>query len=113
MAAYTLRHEVLAFIRATEDVLAPELLDSHLTTQECDILGYYLMAMSGERSSSPVLTYRLGMQFVRVEIAHFAQAAQSLIAVGMLSFCPLTEEEQVLIGYFLTRLQAEFVFPGH
>jgi hypothetical protein len=113
MPRHSLRIEVLDFIRATEELLSPDMLMTHLTLKECDIVCYYLIALSGNTSPVGILRSRLGLQLVRPEIANFEQAAQSLVAVTMLSFCPFTEEEQVIVAYFLTRLQEELVLPGY
>lgn len=112
MPPHAVRPEVLEFIRATEDLLSPALLESDFTTNECDFVGYYLMAISGERSSASFIDQPVGMQLVRSEIAHFGRAAQSLIAVSILSLLPLTEQEQVIVAYFVTRLQKEFDLPS-
>jgi hypothetical protein len=112
MPAHAVCHEVMEFIRASEDLLSPDILAAHFTTNESDIVGYYLMAMSGEWNPVPLRKYRLGFgSGERSEVANFGRAVQSLIAVAILSSCALTEREHVLIAYFVTRLQEELIFP--
>ena len=40
------RQEVQAFIRATETLLSPISLGNDLTSEECDIIAYYVMTLS-------------------------------------------------------------------
>jgi hypothetical protein len=43
------RPEVQAFIRATETLLSPVSLSGDLTPDECDIIAYYVMALSSAK----------------------------------------------------------------
>jgi hypothetical protein len=112
MPLHTLCSEVLEFIQAIEELLSPDTLDTSFTTEEYGIVGYYLMAMSHHWPADRFSGYRCGMQSVTAEIENFERAAQSLIAVAMLPCCALTEKEEYMVAYFLTRLQEELVLPG-
>ena len=113
MPLHRLRSEVLEFIQATEDLLSPDTLEIQFTPKERDIVRYYLLAMSDDWSPGRFLGYGFGTQLVTAEIENFERAAQSLIAVAILSSCPLTQKEECMVAYFLARLQEEFVLPGY
>lgn len=43
------RPEVQQFIRASETLVSPALMNSDLTPEECDIIAYYVMTLSNAK----------------------------------------------------------------